>query len=129
MRGVGVDVVLIGDTTCGKPYGVYAIDNCGTIYFTVQFKGVNALGFGDYVTGSPPGATFQGEEVPGCVISDDLTRQLGDPGEGRLSAALDYIDTGNCPSPRGASEKVGIVPYATPEGVVVKKLPEGLIAR
>ena len=130
LRGVGVDVVLIGDTTCGKPYGFYAIDNCGTTYFTVQFKGVNALGFGDYADGfSPPGATFQGEEVPGCVISDDLTRQLGDPGEGRLSAALDYIDTGNCPSPFGASEKVGIVPYATPEGVVVKKLPEGLIAR
>ena len=43
---------------------------------------VNALGFGDYADGfSPPGATFQGEEVPGCVISDDLTRQLGDPGE------------------------------------------------
>ena len=70
LRGVGVDVVLIGDTTCGKPYGFYAIDNCGTTYFTVQFKGVNALGFGDYADGfSPPGATSQGEEVPGCVIS------------------------------------------------------------
>ena len=35
VRGVGVDVVLIGDTTCGKPYGFYGIDNCNsTTYFT-----------------------------------------------------------------------------------------------
>ena len=37
LRGVGVDVVLIGDTTC-ETYGFYGIDNCSTTYFTVQFS-------------------------------------------------------------------------------------------
>src|SRR3546814_2718232 len=27
LRGVDVDVVLVGDTTCGKPYGFYPEDN------------------------------------------------------------------------------------------------------
>ena len=48
LRGVGVEVIQIGSTTCGKPYGFYPTDNCGTTYFTIQFKGSNALGFGDY---------------------------------------------------------------------------------
>ena len=31
----------IGSTTCGKPYGFYPEENCGTTYFTIQFRGVN----------------------------------------------------------------------------------------
>ena len=46
LRGIDVEVVLIGDTTCGKPYGFYPTDNCGTTYFTVQFAGANAKGLG-----------------------------------------------------------------------------------
>ncbi|MEK9588483.1 MAG: S41 family peptidase [Gammaproteobacteria bacterium] len=130
LRGVGVDVVLIGDTTCGKPYGFYGIDNCSTTYFTVQFKGVNALGFGDYTDGfSPSGAAFQGEEIEGCAVEDDLTRQLGDPLEGRLAAALAYLDTGSCPEASGVSEKSGSPSMMTPKGIVIKRMPEGLIAR
>jgi carboxyl-terminal processing protease len=49
--GVGVEVILIGAQTCGKPYGFYPQDNCGTTYFAIQFKGVNPLGFGDYADG------------------------------------------------------------------------------
>ena len=130
LRGVGVDVVLIGDTTCGKPYGFYGIDNCSTTYFTVQFKGVNALGFGDYTDGfSPSGAASQGEEIEGCAVEDDLTRQLGDPLEGRLAAALAYLDTGSCPEASGVSEKSGRLAMMTPKGTVIKSMPEGLIAR
>ena len=33
LRGVGVQVIQIGGTTCGKPYGFYPPDNCGTTYF------------------------------------------------------------------------------------------------
>ena len=52
--GIDIDVRLIGDTTCGKPYGFLPEDNCGTTYFTVQFKGANAKGFGDYSDGFTP---------------------------------------------------------------------------
>jgi len=129
LRGVGVEVILIGDTTCGKPYGFYGIDNCGTTYFTVQFRGVNAIGFGDYTDGfSPPGATYQGEELPGCFVADDLTKQLGDPDEGRLAAALGYLDAGSCPS-GGGSEKPRSSLSKTLQGKVLKAMPEGLVLR
>ena len=99
LRGVGVEVILIGDTTRGKPYGFYPADNCGTTYFTVQFKGVNARGFGEYSDGFIPvaSANSQGAEVTGCRVADDFTHMLGDSSEGRLSAALNYIRNGSCP--------------------------------
>lgn len=92
LRGVDVDVVQIGSTTCGKPYGFYPEDNCGTTYFTIQFKGENAKGFGDYPDGFSPQNTVGdvGEPLPGCSVPDDYTNPLGDPNEGRLAAALYY---------------------------------------
>ena len=101
LRGVGVEVVMIGNTTCGKPYGFYPTENCGSTYFTIQFKGVNALGFGDYADGFSPVAVPAADrldQVPGCVVADDLDHQLGDPAEARLAAALYYRDNGSCPS-------------------------------
>ncbi|MBE7417684.1 MAG: peptidase S41 [Ideonella sp.] len=89
LRGVGVDVHLIGGTTCGKPYGFFAQDNCGITYFPIEFQGVNAQGFGDYADGFVPGgAGSAGNNVPGCTASDDLDHPLGDPAEGQLAAAL-----------------------------------------
>ncbi len=97
LAGIGVQVFQIGSTTCGKPYGFYAFDNCGTTYFAIQFKGVNAKGFGDYADGFVPGGTF-----PGCAVADDFTRALGDPLEARLAAALRYRDAGTCTPPAAA---------------------------
>ncbi|MDP5209590.1 S41 family peptidase [Microbulbifer sp. 2205BS26-8] len=97
LRGIDVEVVQIGDTTCGKPYGFYPLDNCGTTYFTIQFSGVNAKGFGDYSDGFVPGGSHQAEaHLPGCQLGDDFTHFLGDTNEARFAAALNYIDTGSC---------------------------------
>ena len=41
LKGAGVTVNQIGVTTCGKPYGFYPQDNCGTTYFSIEFRGVN----------------------------------------------------------------------------------------
>ncbi|MBT8140956.1 MAG: peptidase [Gammaproteobacteria bacterium] len=100
LRGVDVDVVLIGDTTCGKPYGFYATDNCGTTYFTIQFKGANDKGFGDYADGFTPMNTTGpvGELVPGCNVADDFLNQLGDSNEALFSTALAYSQSGSCPA-------------------------------
>ena len=92
LRGVGVAVNLIGGTTCGKPYGFYPQDNCGTTYFAIQTKGVNAQGFGDYGDGF----------APTCTVADDFQRPLGDAAEARLAAALTYRSTGACPVPAAA---------------------------
>ena len=100
LRGIDVEVVLIGETTCGKPYGFYPFDNCGTTYFSTQVQAVNQKGFGDYGDGFSPMNTprVAGTPVPGCLVSDDFTRQLGDPQEGRLRAALRYRGDGSCPT-------------------------------
>ncbi len=86
LRGIDVNVILIGDTTCGKPYGFSGFDNCGTTYFPIQFTGVNNKGQGDFVNGF----------APTCSVSDDLTKQLGDPTEKQLAAALSYRANGRC---------------------------------
>ena len=103
LRGIDLDVVLIGDTTCGKPYGFYPTDNCGTTYFTIQIKGVNAKGFGDFTDGFSPANALgpKGTEVPGCAVFDDFDHQFGDPEEARLQAALQYRIDGECPAPSG----------------------------
>jgi len=103
LRGVGVQVIQVGATTCGKPYGFYPQDNCGTTYFSIEFKGVNAIGFGDYTDGFSPGNTagVAGTLVPGCSVADDFAHALGDPAEGRLAAALGYRMSTTCPAPSG----------------------------
>jgi hypothetical protein len=109
LRGVNVQVYIIGSTTCGKPYGFYPTDNCGTTYFSIQFRGENAANFGDYSDGfSPanqPGAG--GTDVPGCSVADDFTRELGDPLEGRIAAALAFRASNNqtCPTASGSSQQ------------------------
>ncbi len=81
-----VDVVLIGETTYGKPYGFVPRSDCGTIYNAVQFEILNADGVGGYTDGL----------APACQVADDLDRQLGDPLERRTRVALDYVVTGRC---------------------------------
>ena len=104
LRGVGVEVFLIGSTTCGKPFGFFPQDNCGTTYFSIQFKGVNAKNFGDYADGFSPQNTqgTRGELVQGCSVADDLSHQLGDQNESMLSVALSYRMNPVCSVPPAA---------------------------
>jgi C-terminal processing protease CtpA/Prc len=103
LRGIGIDVIQIGGTTCGKPYGFYAQENCSTTYFAIQFKGVNNVGFGDYADGFiPAGTGGQQNDLPGCAAADDYTHALGDTGEGLLATALAYRNSGSCPAPAAA---------------------------
>jgi carboxyl-terminal processing protease len=111
LRGANVEVFLIGDTTCGKPYGYYPEDNCGTTYYTIQLKGANAKGFGEYSDGFIPSTTDNGETlVKGCRVADDLDHPLGDSNEAMLATALRYRATGNCASTvtRGQQKTRGI---------------------
>lgn len=98
LKGIGVEVVLIGGKTCGKPFGFYPQDNCGETFYTIQFQGVNDVGFGDYADGFIPNNSPEafGVRVPGCVANDDYDRELGDPSEALLSTALSYRSTGSC---------------------------------
>jgi hypothetical protein len=114
LLGIGIEVIQIGATTCGKPYGFYPQDNCGTTYFSIQFQGVNDAGFGDYTDGFSPEnqASLPGTLVAGCSVGDDYAHSLGDPAEARFAAALAYRDDpATCPAPSGFA-----VGAAKPEG-------------
>jgi hypothetical protein len=101
------------------------MQNCGTSYFTVQFRGVNEKDFGDYTDGFSPANTQTnvGTVIPGCSVTDDFTAQLGDPTEGRLAAALNFIDGQPCQVPSGFA-KSGLSKAAAPlsatDGIVLK---------
>jgi C-terminal processing protease CtpA/Prc len=88
LRGIDIEVNIIGDKTCGKPYAFTPTPNCGTTYFSIEFKGVNQKGFGDYADGM----------APTCKVGDDLAHAQGDVQEGMLAAALSYNATGACPA-------------------------------
>ena len=99
LLGVDVEVILVGSTTCGKPYGFYPWDNCGQTYYSIQISETNHKGQGDYVEGF--NAT--------CAASDDLTRPLGDIREGQLVAALARRASGSCAPPALAATAKKIV--------------------
>jgi carboxyl-terminal processing protease len=86
LRGAGLTVSLIGGVTCGKPYGFFPKDNCGTTWFSIQFQGVNNVGFGDYPDGF----------IPSCTVADDFGHALGDPLETQLNFALGLRANGTC---------------------------------
>ncbi len=114
LEGINVNVVLIGTTTCGKPYGFYGTDNCGTTYFTIQFRGENDKGFGDYSDGFSPseGQATTGEPIDGCILTDDLNNPLGNSSEGLFAAAINHIETGSCPA--AATKPQSFVNYTKP---------------
>ncbi|MEX2257123.1 MAG: S41 family peptidase [Woeseia sp.] len=128
LRGIDVEVIQIGSTTCGKPYGFYPTDNCGTTYFTIQFSGENDKGFGDYADGFSPENTGGPltTPIPGCSVADDFSHPLGDPDEGRFAAALGYIAGMDCPAPTGVAlpgvSKPGSASYSD-EDMVLPRSP------
>jgi hypothetical protein len=134
LRGVGFEVVLIGDRTCGKPFGFYPEDNCGETYYTIQFQGVNDASFGDYADGFVPvdaGAPF-GVQLPGCFATDDLRGELGTEDDAMTAAALAYRETGQCPVPSAAAKRMAAAAKVAPsadgsDGGLAIGVPGGLV--
>jgi carboxyl-terminal processing protease len=89
-----VDVVQVGDTTCGKPVGFLPTANCGTTYSAVNFESQNASGVGRYWDGL----------APSCPVADDLDHALGDAAERLTATALAHVDSGACPPVASARE-------------------------
>lgn len=122
LRGIGVEVIQVGSGTCGKPYGFYPDDNCGTTYFSIQFRGINAAGFGDYADGFRPADASTGTdtELPGCSVDDDFDHALGDPAEALLATALMFRDGNTCPP---ASIPFSLETTGAPAGPYLVKPP------
>jgi hypothetical protein len=105
LRGIGVQVVRIGETTCGKPYGFTEKDNCGLAFFPIEFQGTNAQGFGDYTTG------FQ----PTCRVTDTGATP-GSATDPLYNGALFYIDNNACPAGTATSVQSSGTPLLSGAG-------------
>jgi hypothetical protein len=129
LTGIDVEVIQIGSATCGKPFGFYPFDNCGTTWFSIQFRGAKSKGFGDYSDGFAPVtfAPLDGSQLPGCSVQDDFTAPLGDTEEARLAAALVYRIDGSCPIASGLSSvrssvAISPAPLSSVDGYIPKAL-------
>ncbi len=124
LRGIDVEVIQIGTTTCGKPHGFNPKDNCGTTYFSINFSTENAKGFSDYTDGFSPIDTTEnvGVTLPGCSIKDDFTHELGDELEARLAAALFYRENGTCPVLANRSDTTSTPSLSSIDGQTIKPL-------
>jgi carboxyl-terminal processing protease len=133
LRGAGVEVIQVGSTTCGKPYGFYPVDNCGTTYHSIQMHFLNGQGFGDYADGftaqnGDVANKAKGAILPGCSVADDFNHALGDPAEAQLAAALQYRTSRSCPAASGltSSELKQTASNHTGLSFEISKRPQGM---
>jgi carboxyl-terminal processing protease len=102
---LGVNAALIGADTSGKPVGQIALDQatCDDRIRVVAFSTQNSANQGFYYDGmaSVMRAT--------CQAPDDLTKPLGDPTEGSVRTALDFIAGRACTPIAGgtAAKRIG----------------------
>jgi C-terminal processing protease CtpA/Prc len=85
-----MNVQLIGTTTYGKPVGFFDIDINKYQMYIPEFETKNSAAQGGYYTGMTPGST----DYPGKQDYDDVTHDFGDPAEGLLAHALNFVTTG-----------------------------------
>lgn len=94
-----VEVVTVGNTTCGKPVGMYYEPLCDDVVIAINFQLQNALGFGDYFDGLPVD----------CPVEETIVGNWGNPEDALYKEGLYYLEHGRC-SPaaksRTASNKV-----------------------
>ena len=93
LRGVGVEVVAIGETSCGKPVGSLPTSTCDRTYSVINFESVNERNEGRY---------FDGFDAT-CDVAEDFTSVQGSPADPLLAAASHFADSGNCPVPAAAA--------------------------
>lgn len=93
-----VDVVTVGDASCGKPFGFNPVESCGSVYSAVNFESTNSLGQGRYYSGI----------AASCQAADDFSGVLGDATESLTQAATRYLQTGACPTPLASAPQRSI---------------------
>ena len=99
LRGIDVDIVLIGEKTCGNPYRKRYKHNCGISIEMIDARFYNHKFFTNYEDGFRPenSKSKAGISIPGCYVEDDLSKSIGDVEESMLKAALQYRKDKTCP--------------------------------
>lgn len=111
-------VVTIGGTSCGKPFGFSPVESCATTFSAVNFQAYNAAGQGDYYDGI----------APTCAASDTFSGALGDPAESLTAAAAAYLAGGSCPTAGpAATQRARVLAARVRQGVEPGERP-GMVA-
>lgn len=122
LRGLGIEVRLIGARTNGKNVGMEGLTKTFGEYeydfSPISFYSENAQGFSDYGDGFTPDVLA----VEGALPIEDW----GDPEDGLLALALEWIETGVQPAARTRSStataprRTGLsVPHKSLEGTII----------
>ena len=90
-----IPVIVIGETTYGKPVGQYGYTFCDRVLYPVAFTLRNARGEGDFFDGLGPE----------CAAADGLEHAFGDPAEASLAEALQFSATGSCTAAAAATAR------------------------
>jgi C-terminal processing protease CtpA/Prc len=80
-----IDVLMVGDTTYGKPVGMIPQNYQDFVWVPIMFEMVNKNGEGDYYDGIPPD----------FYVFDDPTHDFSDREEDCLQAVIQYLETGS----------------------------------
>jgi C-terminal processing protease CtpA/Prc len=99
---LGNNVALIGGNTYGKPVGQIGLDRpeCDDRLRAVAIETVNSAREGEYYNG------LASKMAVTCQADDDIYRQLGDPQEGSIRTALNFLAGRACtPIASSASAK------------------------
>ena len=99
LLGINVEVILIGEETCGSPYQSVLHQNCGITfgYFGAEYMNHKREGRYDFGFKPKNSNSKYGVSIPGCYVADDFSKDLGDKDEAMLSAALQYRKNKTCP--------------------------------
>ncbi|HOW40433.1 MAG TPA: S41 family peptidase [Bacteroidales bacterium] len=84
-----MEITTIGDTTNGKPVGMYGFKHKELYYYwPISFELLNTLGQGDFYDGF----------APKKYVMDDITHDWNDRGEYCLKEAIYYLENGSVSS-------------------------------
>ena len=110
LRGIDIEVVLIGSKTTGKNVGMepaeIVIEKNTYEVTPITFQSYNAKDFGDYEQGFTPDIPFDEEDPEGDGYFNDYM-DYGNPNEPLLARAIQEI-TGQVPSDTRSSKASGI---------------------
>ncbi len=99
----GIEVITVGESSCGKPVGMYGTNFCDKHISPIQFSIQNADDKGEYFDGI----------APTCSEIDKIDRDFGDINESMLKTALYYIKNDQClieTNSRGIKKKYKQIP-------------------
>ena len=84
-----IPITTIGDTTNGKPVGMYGFEHKKLyMFWPISFELLNSAGDGDFYEGF----------APKKYVPDDVTHDWGDRNEACLKEAIYFLETGNVSS-------------------------------